>query len=99
MGYVKYEEDIKNEFFSEPEEIDYFQHHEDIKNPFDDEEDVKKYLSFDFWYCRSTPWYFILLIEFDEIYELYGISGVENDVKIKAFALHSFVGFNLWFTW
>jgi hypothetical protein len=47
-GYEKYEIGNKNEFFSEPEEIDYFQNHEDVKNPFDDEEDVKKYLSFDF---------------------------------------------------
>jgi hypothetical protein len=46
--YEKYEVGNKNEFFSEPEEIDYFQPHEDIKNPFDDEEDVKKYLTFDF---------------------------------------------------
>ncbi len=75
-GYEKYEIGNKNEFFSEPEEIDYFQNHEDVKNPFDDEEDVKKYLSFDFWlWCDKSDillflslcdlvwsiWYFIVI--------------------------------------
>lgn len=65
-GYEKYEIGNKNEFFSEPEEIDYFQTHEDVKNSFDDEEDVKKYLSFDFWlcYCQSDILLLLSLCEF-----------------------------------
>jgi len=34
-----------------------------MKNPFDDEEDVKKYLSFDFWcHLEVGYWYFVYFL-------------------------------------